>query len=351
MIKLNPALLALEIDRFQSIIGTGSLSIVASLPSQYRFTFAPIDLPEDYMLYLLGYRSFDSEFFAAIPALADPSFLFAKSPNCNHLIEPSEYANIAGASTIIYDPLNGSIHAAAINVSYDHGTVSAYRGECAGLFLGKALLYYCVKNFLNYLLYIILTKGCYFSNLEIDRFQSIIGTGSLSTVAPFPSQYRFAFAPIDYRSFDSEFLAALPALADPSYCNHLIIVSDGSECANIAGAASTIIYDPLNGSIHAAAINVSYGHGKVSAYRGECAGLFLGKALLYLLRKELSQLSVVHYIDNKGVISPINSTSMIVGHIFLGIFGMKLHILIPFAYNISTNTMSVGSKHIPKHAT
>mmetsp|Transcript_6411 Transcript_6411/g.7637 ORF Transcript_6411/g.7637 Transcript_6411/m.7637 type:complete len:159 (+) Transcript_6411:689-1165(+) len=135
MIKLNPALLALEIDRFQSIIGTGSLSIVASLPSQYRFTFAPIDLPEDYMLYLLGYRSFDSEFFAAIPALADPSFLFAKSPNCNHLIEPSEYANIAGASTIIYDPLNGSIHAAAINASYGHD------GKVSGLFLGKALLY------------------------------------------------------------------------------------------------------------------------------------------------------------------------------------------------------------------
>ena len=60
----------------------------------------------------------------------------------------------------------------------------------------------------------------------------------------------------------------------------------------------------MNGSIHAAAINVSHGHGKISAYRGECAGLFLGKALLYLLRKQLLQLSVVHYIDdNKGVIS------------------------------------------------
>uniref|UniRef100_A0A7S3NNV3 Uncharacterized protein n=1 Tax=Aureoumbra lagunensis TaxID=44058 RepID=A0A7S3NNV3_9STRA len=144
MLKLHPTLLALEINRFQYIIGSGSLSTVAPLPAQYRFVFTPNDLPEDYMLYLLGYRSFDSEFIAALPAFADPSYLFAKAQNCTHLIivsDGSEYANIAGASTIIYDPNTGSVHATATNISYGYGKVSAYRGECAGLFLGKALLY------------------------------------------------------------------------------------------------------------------------------------------------------------------------------------------------------------------
>mmetsp|Transcript_12986 Transcript_12986/g.17385 ORF Transcript_12986/g.17385 Transcript_12986/m.17385 type:complete len:550 (+) Transcript_12986:1063-2712(+) len=144
MLKLTPSQLTLEITRFQSSFGTGPTTTIQPSPAHYRFSFTPTDLPEEYMLYLLGYRSFDSEFIAALPAFADPSFLFAKALNCNHLIivsDGSEYANIAGASTIIYDPTTGNIHAAAINISYGYGKVSAYRGECAGLFLGKALLY------------------------------------------------------------------------------------------------------------------------------------------------------------------------------------------------------------------